>query len=86
MKKEQRNGIWIGIGLVLLCHAILIIAMLEMFPIYLLIGFVQVVYVVPISLLGLKNVGIAQGALIAGGVTLLLNSIACFGMFTGVFS
>ncbi|MCA8915689.1 MAG: hypothetical protein KDB90_09780 [Planctomycetes bacterium] len=67
-----------GFLIVIGCHAIWIFSPY----LYLLIGVLQLVYVIPtvIILLAMRRNRMAAGAGIAAGVTLLANGIICGGM------
>ncbi|MVP01705.1 hypothetical protein [Paenibacillus lutrae] len=66
----------VGIGWVAACHLIWLIAA----PLYLGIGIVQLVYVIPLLIIShvKGKTGVFQGILIAAGITFLINA-ACFG-------
>lgn len=70
------NGldVWKGIGWVALGHLLWLFAI----PMYLGIGIVQVVYVLPLLFIYGKRTAVLQGILIGAGITFLLNA-ACFG-------
>ncbi|MDR9794985.1 hypothetical protein Q4O60_00435 [Aeribacillus pallidus] len=75
---EHTKDIWKGIGIVLLLHGVLLIFPITIF----FIGFVQVIYIIPAVVIALmkRKTAIAQGILIAAGITFLVNT-ACFGVF-----
>jgi len=79
MTNEQKpaghvRNIWKGIGLTVIMHLLPAAAPM----LYVLIGVVQLVYIIPALIICRKNTGMVQGILIAAGVTFLLN-VACFG-------
>jgi hypothetical protein len=71
---DHAKNVWKGIGLA--CLMIIIPAALP--TLYLFIGVVQLVYIIPAMIIVRKNTGMVQGLLIAAGITLLLNA-ACYG-------
>ncbi|WP_405081304.1 hypothetical protein ACI48J_01060 [Paenibacillus chitinolyticus] len=66
--------VWKGIGWVALGHLFWLFAI----PMYLGIGIVQMIYVLPLLLIYSKRTAVVQGILIGAGITFLLN-VACFG-------
>jgi hypothetical protein len=72
---EHGRNIWKGIGLA--CLMTIIPAALP--TLYLFIGVVQLVYIIPAIIFCRKNTGMVQGLLIAAGIIFLLNA-ACFGL------
>lgn|GEM_PF-1873039 len=68
--------VWLGIGMLAILHLLFFF-----FPAaFFFIGVVQIVYLIPATLIFNKYPGIVQGLLIGGGITFLLNA-ACFGLF-----
>ncbi|WP_078551488.1 hypothetical protein [Bacillus alkalicellulosilyticus] len=77
------NKIWVGLCLVLAGHLILSIVFI---PAIFMIGLIQLAYVVPLVVICYlrKMNKLMQGALIAAGITFLVNT-ACFGYFVFQF-
>lgn len=76
-KKSSYNlkHVWLGIGMLALLHPIIFLFEGWIFA----IGILQVVYLIPATLIFKKYPGIVQGLIIGGGITFLLNA-ACFGL------
>lgn len=74
-KRNHTTQVWKGIGITGLLHLLLLLFP----PAFIVIGVVQLVYMIPAMLIyGKKDEGILQGMYIGMGVTFLLNA-ACFG-------
>ena len=74
-KSYNFKHVALGIGLLAVLHLILFLFPMAFF----FIGVVQIVYLIPATLIFHKHPGIVQGLLIGGGITFLLNA-ACFGL------
>jgi hypothetical protein len=72
---DHAKNVWKGIGIA--CLMLIIPAALP--TLYLFIGVVQLVYIIPAIIFCRKNTGMVQGLLIAAGITFLVNA-ACFGL------
>ncbi|HIW31300.1 MAG TPA: hypothetical protein IAA29_00785 [Candidatus Paenibacillus intestinavium] len=75
-KSYNLKHVWLGIGLLAVLHLLLFLVPLAFF----FIGVVQIVYIIPATLIFNKHPGIVQGLWIGGAITFLLNA-ACFGLF-----
>ncbi|USB31847.1 hypothetical protein [Paenibacillus sp. YPG26] len=81
LQKKPNHGreVLNGVLLLALLHVLLVV-----FPFaYFAIGIAQVVYLIPALVIALvkKKVGLAQGLILGGVITFLLNA-ACFGVVT----
>lgn len=79
-KNSHSIDVWKGIGLTMLLHLILLAYPMS----YILIGVVQLIYVVPALIWARHRTGIMQGIIIAAALTFLLNA-ACFGIVMAQF-
>lgn len=79
-KNSHSIDVWKGIGLTMLLHLILLAYPMS----YILIGVVQLIYVVPALIWARHRTSIMQGIIIAAALTFLLNA-ACFGIVMAQF-
>ena len=74
--RKHTIQVWKGIGLTLVLHTLFfLVAGIE---VSFVIGVAQLIYIIPLMILTMKNTGLFQGVIIGAVVTFLVNA-ACFG-------